>query len=264
MLRLQGLIAVPFPTVAVVWTLLRWLAALPTTLRGVFPFPFPPSPTSGAGQTHRSRATPAGTLFSLVTYWRARQGTSSSAPRDPSPTAAVDHAAAASRTPDTNALFRVVSPASCPNPRLRAAYFTWSPRSFRLGAFPRFGLREFLLQPSSPPGSSPPPPAQAQEPPIPRPRPEAPARARAGPGADLPARPALAVRRGRLPGEGRGAASPCPPPCFPPKRSSLGAPLPQKAFAPGHLNFHFRLRTKRRCTWTFPGALCVFKASGGV
>lgn len=25
-----------------------------------------------------------------------------------------------------------------------------------------------------------------------------------------------------------------------------------------------RLRTKRRCTWTFPGALCVFKASGGV
>lgn len=260
MLRLQRLIALPFPTVAVVWTLLRWLAPLPRTRREVFPFP---SPTSGAGQTHCSRATPAGTLFSLVTYWRARQGTSFSAPRDPSPTAAVDHAAAASRTPDPNALFGVVSPASRPSLRLQAAYFTWSPRSFPLGAFPPFGLREFLLSPLPRPESSPPPPSEAQEPPIPRPRPEAPARARAGPGADLPARQALAARRGRLPGEGRGAASPCPPPCFPPKRSSPGAPLPQKAFAHGHWNFHFRLRTKR-CTWTFPGALCVFKASGGV
>ncbi|XP_031239914.1 collagen alpha-2(I) chain-like [Mastomys coucha] len=35
-------------------------------------------------------------------------------------------------------------------------------------------------------------------------------------------------------------------------------------FAFGGAESLLRLRTKRRCTWTFPGALCVFKASGGV
>lgn len=250
-LSLQGFIALPFPTAAGSLDFAQ-VAPLPRTQRGVFPFPFPPSPTSGAGQTHRSRATPAGTLFSLVTYWRARQGTSSSAPRDPSPTAAVDHAAAASRTPDLNARLGVVSPASRPSPKLRAAYLTWSPRSFPLRVFPCFGPREFLLQASSPPSESSPPPssgAGASHPPPPpgssRPSPRRP---RGGPSCPAGARCAARSTTGRRP---RSSVT-LPPALLPAKTLFSRGSACAESLCPWSFELPFQVANKKKMHLDFP------------
>lgn len=203
--------------------------------------------------------------FPIGDLLAGRQGTSFSAPRDPSPTAAVDHAVSASQTPDLNARPRRGEPRSAPEPsgyrsRTRPGHLKVFPlRSFPLSSACASSYSSLPLPHLTPPGrlrSLPSPPA----PPPPGSSRPSPRRPRGGP--SCPAGALSAVRS--TAGAGREAASPCPRPCFPPKRATLGAPLRQKALAPGHLNFHFRLRTKRRCTWTFPGPLCVFKASGGV
>lgn len=254
----------PLPPQRVIWTLPRWLLhCFYEELARSLPLSFPSFPhfrrwpiARFAGHTCR-HAFPIGDILA------GRQGTSFSAPRDPSPTAAVDHAVSASRTPDLNARLRRGEPRPAPEPlgyrsRTRPGHLKVFPASIPSTLYTACASSYSFL-----PIPHPAAPLEAQEPPAPPPpgssRPS-PRRPRGGP--SCPAG-ALSAARSTA-GAGRGAASPCPRPCFPPKRASLGASLRQKALAPGHLNFHFRLRTKRRCTWTFPGPLCVFKASGGV
>lgn len=199
--------------------------------RAAFSFPhFLPLPTA------RSRAAPASTRFLLVTSWRAGGGTSSSAPRDPRPAAA-----------------------SVTRPLLPGA----RPRAVSRHAGPRGPAAGLVCAGHAAPGSL------SARLPLSHPHPHP-----AGPGALSAgrARPAPARKLPPDPVQAAGRPS-CRPGCgsarwrprerrhlvsrlaaFPAKTRS-GA---RRTFAPGHLSFRFRLRTKR-CTWSLPGALCASK-----
>lgn len=136
-----------------------------------------------AGHTCR-HAFPIGDILA------GRQGTSFSAPRDPRPTAAVDHAVSASRTPDLNARPWRGEPRPAPEPLGYRSNSTWPPESFP-ASIPStlFGLREFLLLPSPPPPRRTPGGSGASHPPL-----------RPAPSRKLPPEPAQAPGRTFLPG----------------------------------------------------------------
>lgn len=241
----------PLPPQRVIWTLPRWLLhCFYEELARSLPLSFPSFPhfrrwpiARFAGHTCR-HAFPIGDILA------GRQGTSFSAPRDPSPTAAVDHAVSASRTPDLNARPRRGEPRPAPEP----LDYRSRTRPGHLKAFPAsipstlYGLREFLLLPSPPP---------------PRRTPGGSGASRPAPSRKLPPEPAQAPGRTFLPGRRseRGAVDGrCRP------RSSVTLPsalLPAKTrlsrgFAPAEsacpwsFKLPFQVENKKKMHLDFP------------
>lgn len=214
------------------------------------PLSFPSFPHFRRRPNPPSRATPAGTLFSLVTYWRARQGTSSSAPRDPSPTAAVDHAAAASRTPDPNACLGVVSPASRPGfgPRAWPAHLEVSlmePFHASACASSYTALLPALWVFPSPTlggaGASHPPPPPGSSRPSPR-------RPRGGPSCPAGARCAARSTTGRRP---RSSVT-LPSALLPAKTLVSRGSVSAESVCPGSFKLPFQVENKKKMHLDFP------------
>lgn len=199
-----------------------------------------------AGHTCR-HAFPIGDILA------GRQGTSFSAPRDPRPTAAVDHAVSASRTPDLNARPWRGEPRPAPEPLGYQSNSTWPPESFP-ASIPStlFGLREFLLLPSPPPPRRTPGGSGASHPPSAPPPPGSsrpnPRRPRGGP--SCPAGAPSAARS--TAGAGRGAASPFPRPCFPPKTRVSRGSAPAESACPWSFELPFQVENKKKMHLDFP------------
>lgn len=191
--------------------------------------------------------------FPIGDLLAGRQGTSFSAPRDPSPTAAVDHAVSASQTPDLNARPRRGEPRSAPEPsgyrsRTRPGHLKVFPlRSFPLSSACASSYSSLPLPHLTPPGrlrSLPSPPRPA-------------------PSRKLPPEPAQAPGRTFLPGRRseRGAVDcRCRPrssvtlssALLPAKTRDSRGSAPAESACPWSFELPFQVENKKKMHLDFP------------